>query len=75
MSPRRFLATAGQSFGLSSVGNSRAILFDVHVRLRQVLKALLVIGSQLSQTREYRDMYEDLQSKVSLRSDSVTSLR
>ena len=33
-------------------------------RFRQVVTAILMIGSNLSQTREYKDIYEDMIQKV-----------
>lgn len=38
----------------------------LHVRMRSIVKALLQIGSNLSQAREYRDILEDLLTKVQL---------
>jgi hypothetical protein len=41
--------------------------YDGHVslhRARGLVKALLLIGANLSQVREYRDLFEDLLTKV-----------
>lgn len=36
-------------------------------KLRSILKALLVLGANLSQSREYRDLFEDIITKVRIR--------
>jgi hypothetical protein len=36
-------------------------------KLRSILKALLLLGANLSQSREYRDLFEDIITKVRIR--------
>lgn len=38
--------------------------YSLSSRLRNVIKGLLTIGSNLSQTKEFRDLYEDILTKV-----------
>lgn len=43
-------------------------------RLRNIVKGLLTIGSNLSQTKEFRDLFEDILAKVRITKNSFGKL-
>lgn len=47
-------------------GSNSAQSTSAHGKLRTIIKSLLTLAANLSQSREFRDLFEDLMTKVSI---------